>query len=451
VKPIIDVHEHIFRGRDIPVEGYLYSRRYQGFAARIARILRLPTLLARCIRRTQRHGKFGPCCRLLIGFASMVGREDYRTWAEILALPDVDDVADRLRGTFKKDRIDLFVTLMIDYEYWFKNTVDTPLVRQIDDVYRYVVLQSNGRVHPFVPFDPIRELAYRKKMASPDGGRERDGSLALVKDAISNKGFMGVKVYNSLGYRPMGNSAVDTQRRNLFKRIGMERYAAITGREIDGVLDELYTYCEREEVPLTAHCVADGIESYWRASYDFGSPGFWRAVLRMHPTLHLNLAHFGWCDAERYTAAGTDGNSPWVKQICEMVRDYPFVYTDVAHHEVFTPRKAAGFLNDYRLILRDYPGVVQKKLLFGIDWHVITRVVGYENFTREYLALLKRNGLFTSSEIADFLGGNALHFLGLLKKGTLPASGWTKNRKRLGFFYKRNGITPPRWFTATGP
>jgi predicted TIM-barrel fold metal-dependent hydrolase len=174
-------------------------------------------------------------------------------------------------------------------------------------------------------------------------------------------------------------------------------------------------------------------------------------VLKRHPTLHLNLAHFGWSGAERYSAGGTGGKPPWVKQICEIVRDYPFAYTDVAHHEVFRPGKGEEFLSDYRLILRDYSGVIQKKLLFGIDWHVITRVAGYEGFTPAYLALLKENGLFTSGEIAGFLGVNALHFLGLLRKGTPPSFGWTKNRRRLGRFYQRNGITPPQWFTATGP
>jgi hypothetical protein len=95
--------------------------------------------------------------------------------------------------------------------------------------------------------------------------------------------------------------------------------------------------------------------------------------------------------------------------------------------------------------------VVQRKLLFGIDWHVITRLHGYQDFVRDYLALLKGNGLFQPGEIADFMGGNALHFLGLLKKGTPASVGWTRNRVRLASFYKKNDIRPPRWFVATGP
>jgi predicted TIM-barrel fold metal-dependent hydrolase len=441
MKPIIDVHEHIFRGRDIPVKGYLYSRRYTGLAACLARLLRLPSVLARCVRRSQRRVRPGWVCRLLVWFAGAVQGEDYRTWGRILSLGDVKDVADCLLETFKK--IDLSVPLMVDYEYWFKNTVDTPLPYQIDLVHRNVVIEHQGRVHPFVPFDPVRELACRKRMRNPDNGWEKDGSLRLVKDAIARKGFIGVKLYNAVGYRPWRNGEVDGQRQALFRRNGMERYASFTGREIDGVLDELYAYCEREQVPITAHCVGDGIECYWGASYDFGKPEYWLPVLERHPKLHLNLAHFGWSDAERYTT----GSHSWVRQICEMIKTYPNVYTDVAHHPVVIPKKRAGFLSDYRLILRDYPGVIQRKLLFGIDWHVITRVSGYRNFVRDYLELLRGNGLFTSSEIAGFMGGNALRFLGLLGGAR---GGWTRNRARLASFYRTNHIRPPRWFVATG-
>ncbi len=455
MQPIIDVHEHIFRGRDIPVEGYLYSREYPGAWQPLARFLRLPTLLARCIRGRRQNTGFGPLCRFLIRLAGSAGREDYREWAEILTLRNVEEVAAALLASFEDDRIDLFVPLMVDFEYWFRNTVDTPLVRQLDDLYRYVVLPCAGRVHPFVPFDPLRELAYLSGTPSPDGGLERQGSMALVDEAVRNKGFIGVKLYNSLGYRPWGNEEVDAERRGLLNRVGMGRYASFSGAAIDGVLEGLYAYCEANEVPITAHCVADGIESYPRASYVFACPERWRPVLERHPWLHLNLAHFGWCRKERYRprAQLRDGaRVPWVNQVCELLSAFPSVYADVAHHLVFSPEEAGTFLGDYRLLLHDYPEAVPKKLLFGIDWHVITRVPGYRGFMRAYVELLRENSLFTQGEIDDFLGGNALRFLGLAG-GRAPAAGaadWTANRRRLAFFYQRNRIRPPAWFAATG-
>ena len=51
---------------------------------------------------------------------------------------------------------------------------------------------------------------------------------------------------------------------------------------------------------------------------------------------------------------------------------------------------------------------------------------------------------------ATILGGNALHFLGLLPLGTDPSVGWAKNRERLQRFYRDNNINPPDWFSATG-
>jgi predicted TIM-barrel fold metal-dependent hydrolase len=451
MKPIIDVHEHIFRGRDIPLKGYLYSRRYTGLANFFGRCLRLLTVIAWCIRRGQKKGKLGWFSNFIIGFAALFVGQSYKRWANILSIPDIVDVVKRLVDTYKKDKVDLIVPLMIDYEYWFGNTVDVPLVNQIDEVYRDVIIPYEGRIHPFIPFDPARELAFRKRMAGPDGSREKYSSLALVEEAINNKGFIGVKLYNALGYRPIGNSDVDKQRRWIFRKNRMKQYTVFTGKEIDKVLDELFRFCVREEIPITAHCVAGGIEAYWNASYDFGSPAFWIEVLKKYPSLHLNLAHFGWSNEERYIVPDSNGKPHWVKQICELMEKYPFVYTDVAQHEVVTKKNVPIFVNDYRAMLHDFSGLLQKKLLYGIDWHVISRVDHYENFMSAYVALLKNNNLFTRDEIDDFLGANALAFLGLLPTKTAPSAGWKKNRKRLADFYKRNHIKPPKWFVATGP
>jgi len=86
--------------------------------------------------------------------------------------------------------------------------------------------------------------------------------------------------------------------------------------------------------------------------------------------------------------------------------------------------------------------VIKKRLLFGIDWHVIKRVENFENFKERYIDVLKHDGLFTDDEVDDFLGGNALNFLGFVPGG--------KNRERLRVFYRDNGIDPPEWFKATG-
>jgi predicted TIM-barrel fold metal-dependent hydrolase len=370
---------------------------------------------------------------------------------------------------------------MIDYEYWFKSTPEPSIASQIDAMYRDIVLPYQGRIHPFVSFDPARELAYRNGLPAPDdpddGPPEKYSSLELVKDAIRNKGFIGVKVYNTVGYRPLSNAIVDEERRRIFQRNRRKRYMVFRGQEFDDVLCELYEFCVGERVPITAHCTSNGVEAYFGASFDFGRPEYWREVLDAFPDLHLNLAHFGWDHPEGYypeapsllvqaarriersvrtrsiralsAPSRREGERTWVREICEMAERYMHLYADVAHHGVTADKDIPKYKLAYQGICRDFPGAIQKKLLFGIDWHVITREDNFESFKDRYVRVLGEDSIFTSDEIEDFLGGNALHFLGLLPLGTAPELGWTGNRTRLQGFYEDNHIDPPPWFTAT--
>ena len=480
MKPIIDVHAHVFRGKDIPLKGFLLSRKYEWYIKLLAPILFC--VIANCVRREEAQ-KRGFMCGLMLELVYKYMGQGYRNWADILSIKEVEEVAALLAGTFDKDGIELYVPLMIDYEYWFKNTEEPPIACQIEDVYQNVVLPQKGKFHPFVPFDPARELAFRAGMPGPDypddGPPEEPGSLDLVKDAIRNKGFIGVKIYNTLGYRPLSNALVDDERRRIFRDNKMERYCVFTGEQFDQVLSELYEFCVQEQVPITAHCVSNGVEAYPGASFDFGNPVYWQEVLDRFPDLHLNLGHFGWSHPDGYypkaqwrrvlyqsilriqktvkmrsykaltgpSSAG--GEKTWVREICEMLVRYRYLFADVAHHGVVEGKDIEKYKASYKAICADFPGAIRKRLLFGIDWHVITRLEHYPDFKEKYLEVLTDGNLFPSDAIEDFLGGNALHFLGLLPLDTKPEDGWTGNRKRLQSFYKAEQIEPPAWFKAT--
>jgi predicted TIM-barrel fold metal-dependent hydrolase len=268
----------------------------------------------------------------------------------------------------------------------------------------------------------------------------------------------------------LGNESVDKQRRSIFSRNNLGRYSVFTGGQFDAVLSDLYRFCEREQVPITAHCVYDGIEAYPKASFDFGAPEYWRAVLEKFPGLHVNLAHFGWSRPEDYlskslwsrfvqslraasgrpapVSGGSEpaGKTTWVREIAGMLEQYPNLYADVAHHGVTEDSNIPKFREAYAAMCRDYPGVVQKKLLFGIDWHVIARVDNFSAFRRNYRQVLEDSGLFSSKEMRDFLGVNALRFLGALPPSAKAKDRWSKNWVRLKSFYRKNRIRPPQWF-----
>jgi predicted TIM-barrel fold metal-dependent hydrolase len=470
MSPVIDVHAHVFRGRDIPLKGYLLSRAYPEWYIRLF----APILFGILERAICADGR-GLISNFVKNLAVTYMGEGYRRWADTLSLKDMGVVTAKLIRTYRKDGIELSIPLMIDFEYWFKPTGMVPIVEQIDAMYRDVVLPYKGRVHPFVPFDPARELAHRAKLPGPgvpDGGpREKYSSLDMAKEAIRNKGFIGVKVYNTLGYRPLGNAAVDKQRRGIFNRNGMRRYSAFTGEQFDEVLSELYRFCEREQVPITAHCVYNGIEAYPRASFDFADPEYWRPVLEKFPGLHVNLAHFGWDKPEEYLPpsrwkrflqtlreAGEASVSwlgmfefegrkqTWVREIAQMLSEFPNLYADVSHNSVTEDSNLPKFRAAYAAMIRDHPGVIQRKLLFGIDWHTIERVENYTTFMQRYRQVLQGGSIFNDAQIQDFLGGNTLRFLGLLPPSERDATRWSKNWMRLKSFYRKNRIRPPKWF-----
>jgi predicted TIM-barrel fold metal-dependent hydrolase len=472
--PVIDAHAHVFPGKDIPLKGYLLSRSYPEWWVRLAAPL-LFTIIENAIRG-ESHGFLVDLVKRLAFAYTGPG---YRRWADVLSLADRGEITRVLIDTFQQDRFDLSVPLMVDFEYWFKPSKKHPIVDQIDAMYRDVVVPYKGRIHPFAPFDPARELAYRAKLPAPgdpDGGPpEKYSSLEMAEEAVRNKGFIGVKLYNSLGYRPLGNAVVDAHRRSIFHGNGVPRYEQFTGEQFDEVLSELYGFCQREQVPITTHCTHDGIEAYPRASFDFGDPKFWRPVLENYPGLHVNLAHFGWSRPEEYftaprrrflerpfravrrrlrgvpapapdSAPGGEAEVHWVREAAAMLMEYPNLYVDVAHHPVTEDKNIPKYQEAYASMCRDCPGAVQKKLLFGIDWHVIARVDHYTEFLERYRRVLEEGNIFDPKDMKDFLGGNALRFMGLLPPSRKDKTRWSKNWKRLNLFYRKNRIRPPKWF-----
>jgi hypothetical protein len=394
--------------------------------------------VAKCLRRKldpQRKNKIPGkmWCRFVMWIAEKALGKPYRSWGDTLS-KEVVDIADEMVNTFKKDRIQLYVPLMIDYEYWFKNTPDNLIEEQIMHMHNHIIIPYRGLIHSFVSFDPARELAFRKGMKNPDGEPEVFGSLSLVKDAIEYMGYIGVKLYNAMGYKPFNNALVDDKRRKIALH---KRKYVFKGEEYDDVLSQLYDYCVENEVPITTHCGMEGSESYHDASFDFGHALLWRDVLDQErwAKLSLNLAHFGWNKTQ-----GHHGPRSWVKDICRMLDRYENLYTDVSHHEVISKDKE--FKKAYHELISEF-SYIKKKLLFGIDWHVIKRVKGFENFKNSYISILKQNSLFTQSDIDDFLGRNAIRFLGLDKNG--------KARKRLRKFYREYSIIPPGWFKSLKP
>ncbi|MBN2102409.1 amidohydrolase family protein [bacterium] len=445
--PIIDMHTHLFNALDIPMEGYLISRRIERkrpcdleyiinfFGPHMFHYL-TERMRDRCVTRQLGGGKIGWYYSMLLCTFGWYMGQDMKSWESALTQTVRHNAAD-LMETW--DNVDLFVPLVLDFEYWFKNTIDLSVDKQIDIMYRDVIVSQGGKFHAFVPFDPARELSFRNGLNNPDGQKETVSSLELVKTAIEKKGFIGIKLYNSLGYKPIGNGKEKAALYHQRVAVRNDKTSFLfDGRLYDQVLCELYAYCEKNGVPITAHCMMNGIEAYPNASSHFGAAELWKPVLEEYKGLRLNLAHFGW---NPVSGRNYGHRQNWMKTICRMMLDYKNLYTDVAHHDVVTHGHRTDFIKAYKNIQRDYSyGLdrIRKKILYGSDWHVLRRLKNFRSFMKQYIRVMQKSGFYTDDDLNDFLGRNAMMFLGLIPGG--------KNRARLKKFYGDHNIDQPKWF-----
>jgi hypothetical protein len=104
------------------------------------------------------------------------------------------------------DEIDLYTPLLVDLEMGLHDRAHTTNRQQMEIHEKISRLSmrgelpgvERGRIHPFISFDPRRELRARLS-------EDEQTPLDLVKEAVNRYGFIGVKVYPPMGWKPLGN------------------------------------------------------------------------------------------------------------------------------------------------------------------------------------------------------------------------------------------------------
>ena len=197
-------------------------------------------------------------------------------WAKLFCQSRVDLAT--LYYRFFSSEVGLAVPMLVDLSSGLNDKAQTTLAQQVELFDMLSRASMRGlipgapqlRLHPFVGFDPMRALA--------DGAAGT--TVALVKDAVLNKGFIGVKVYPEMGWSPFQNTAANA---------GTPERA----QALDAILDDFFGWCADEQVPVTAHCNHSNYPSQNAEAANYGSPDEWLSVLAAHPGLRLNLGHFG--------------------------------------------------------------------------------------------------------------------------------------------------------------
>lgn len=304
--------------------------------------------------------------------------------------------------------VSLFTPAMVDLNLWLDDTIDTPIPKQIE-LYGLLTRVWEGRMHPLVAFDPLRDA-----LAEMNGG---SSPFEWVQDAVLNQGFVGVKLYPPMGFQPLNNTKLDPK----------EPFA--TG--IEASLLRLYDWCEANDVPIMAHTAARSGSQ--RGFEERANPRHWGDVLERFPALRLNLAHFG--DDRDFVS---DKKQSWTWFIGELMETYPHVYADTGFHDiglVASNSFVGRYFDELGELFSNFPEA-RGRLMYGSDWEMILLSARNEEYLKRYSTRFNQS---FREELPNFMGYNALSFLGLDGSDS-------GNRSRLLAFYERNDIPFPDWF-----
>jgi predicted TIM-barrel fold metal-dependent hydrolase len=339
-------------------------------------------------------------------------------WAKLFCQSRVDLAT--LYYRFFSSEVGLAVPMLVDLSSGLNDTAQTTLAQQVDlfDMLSQASMRGliSGapqlRLHPFVGFDPMRALN--------DGAAGT--TVALVKDAVLNRGFIGVKVYPEMGWSPFQNTPADA---------GTPERA----QALDAILDDFFGWCADEQVPVTAHCNHSNYPSQNAEAANYGSPDEWLGVLAAHPSLRLNLGHFG-------GAYANPASYTWTWEIARGFAAYDGLYADVGCQHV----DDAALMQVHFGVLKKIAGTCPKmadRLMFGTDWYMEANNPNPNAFLDEYKS--RYLAAFGANQTAKFMSANALSCLGF------GAGNLTANGQRLRQRYRDLGVTPPSWLGAGGP
>lgn len=228
--------------------------------------------------------------------------DDLLAYVEIAFAKSIDEVTDRLLAGPKSMPEDaITVALMMDiFDREDYDRGHDPFPQQLADTAAQI-LRYPGRFLPFVAVNPQRPDHYTQ-----------------MTNALEHRGYVGVKLYPSLGH----------------------------SLDVDA-MDKVFAYCSEGRVPVTMHCSLGGCTAgeNWRLC----DPMYWWKFLERHRHLVINFAHFSHfsgvsvtpdealvppyrCDFDE-SGNWDEAQTPYALQIVRLMRAFPGrVYTDVACH-----------------------------------------------------------------------------------------------------------------------
>ena len=298
--------------------------------------------------------------------------------------PNIRNIAGILMEQLSSDDAVIALTMDITQDGSEKELFE----KQIEET-SGMVLAYPGRLFPFIAVNPNRPDHYQ-----------------IMVNALQGRGFVGVKLYPSLGYN-------------------------ITSP----AMDRIYTYCEENRVPILMHCSKGGFFKN-KDSINNSSPDFWEEILKNHNRLKICFGHFG--GGENLTKETIPTNS-WTDTILKLMKHYPGVYADIAYHT--EPMDGGDSESNYFKIIKQLlsDSVFGTRFLFGTDFFLVRARLKEESFWNYFE---KR---FSEPEFLQMVDRNAREFLGLRKPEAAPEQNITNYFRFLYSSRDRIESKPAAW------
>ncbi|MDY0874357.1 amidohydrolase family protein [Dongia rigui] len=301
----------------------------------------------------------------------------------------------------------LMAPATIDFSCWLQQTVESKLPDQARVMGLIAAQRRDVAVHGYIAFDPLRAAYFRHGLPEAEFD-----PLSVVREALTQHGFLGVKLYPPMGFKPWDNNSSTKEDFPLHVR----RKLGNVGAELDQSLEDLYRLCERFDAPILAHAT-DSNSSH--VGYELrADPYYWRPVFDNHPHLRVCLAHFGRFKAK--SAGTTEVNMPaasWEWNLGAYVAAHrdSSVYADLSFwsEALVRDRNARTALaQNMRDFIRQFDPEL-KRLMFGTDWIMTGIVKDYRLYAQSIVHFLQEDCQLSDTEIHAILVDNPRRFMGL--------------------------------------
>jgi predicted TIM-barrel fold metal-dependent hydrolase len=344
-----------------------------------------------------------------------------------------EDVIQSMQAYYPKDTG--LVMLSMDMEYMGAGLPKTRYEKQLSQLAGIKLNPSwNNKIYPFIFCDPRRLEPKHSRETAVESNFTGPAFLNAMKDYLTKGTFQGIKIYPALGYHAFDKRMKPAYDFAVANEIPVLSHCTIGAVHFKYKLDETER-CHPFLGTLLPDTKSSDFQKYFTHPLNFECllnqeilKHYWGPDAPDYKNLKICLAHWGngddwhnyldnpwletsfrkknseWCALELdnwiIDESKTYKNFSWFTIICNLIRKYPNVYTDISYT-----------LNDTTLIpllkmILESNKDIRERVLFGTDFYLVSKAISERAFAINIRAAL---GVDLFEQIAVT---NAERFLG---------------------------------------